>query len=139
MQSLFENARACGTAVVLYDYDTPLSVFSSFSLTISLPLLESRSTEPVFALTLSGGEQTLYYESAAYAEYAAHVGEQRAEVAAAYYIVGAHGPVPHEDITPAVTGECTVLLPSEAVITHFPPQAAHTYVVYPAVFVIKLQ
>lgn len=139
LQALFENATACGTAVVLYDYDTPLTVFSSATLTVSAPVFESRSAEPAFALTLSGSEQTLYYESAAYAEYCHRqsiAGEPRE---ASVYIVGAHGPMPSEDIVSAVSERCTVILPSEAVIAHFLPQDVHEYVVYPKTYVTVLQ
>jgi len=139
LQALFENATACGTSVVLYDYDTPLTVFSSATLTVSPPLFESRSSEPAFALTLSGGEQTLYYETAAYAEYCRHQSIVREPRDASLYIVGAHGPKAKEDIVSAVSGACTVILPNEDAVTHFLPHTVHEYVVYPEAYVTVLQ
>ncbi|MBQ2757735.1 MAG: hypothetical protein IJF31_04545 [Clostridia bacterium] len=139
LQALFENATACGTAVVLYEYGTPLTVFSGATLTITEPVFEARSTEPAFAITLSGAEQTLYYETAAYAEYCAHRSIPRVAQEAALYIVGAHGPVPREDIPSAVEGACTVILPSQAAVTRFLPKQAHEYVVNPKTYVTVLQ
>ena len=124
---------------MLYDYQTPLAIFQDATLTISQPLYEARSTEPAFSLSLSFAEKSVYYESAAFSEYAIAHGIARDPREVSLYIVGAHGPVPREEIVPLITENTTVILPNDTVIAHFLPQESHTYIVAPKTYVTVLQ
>ena len=139
LSRLKESADRNRVVVVLYDYQAPLTVFEDATLTISAPLYSARSTEPAFCLTLFGATKSVYYETAAYSEYCALHDVTREAREASLYIVGAHGPVPHQEIIPNVTGSSTVILPNDTVITHFLPQETHTYIVAPKTYVTVLQ
>lgn len=137
--ALYQSARAAGVEVVLYAYHEPLQIFGDGELTISAPLYETRSGEPAFSLTLTNGETSVYYESAAYGEYCRHVGYAPSAAMASLYIVGAHGPVPYERIHPSILESTTVILPTDTVIVQFLPQQTHAYVIKPQNYTTVLQ
>ena len=115
-ESLFEIAVQENVAVSVYTYGNDLKIFSTGRLIMGEPLYMSRSTEPALFLTVEFGDIRLYYESAALSEYRRHAETKFESVLADYYILGAHGPVPHEAIELAVGEGATVLIPNEDVL-----------------------
>lgn len=116
LASLYEVASQNRVSVSLYGYGADTTVFATGSLVIDEPLFMSRSTEPALSLRVCIGDTLLYYESAALSEYRRHAERESDVRKADYYILGAHGPVPHEQIV--ISGEevGTVLIPNDAAL-----------------------
>ncbi len=112
-EALYEIAQTKSIPVTLYPFDRAITVFGKGELYVSAPIFRSRSNEPAFTLTAKFGETVLYYESAAYSEYRRGVGNSEAEINTDLYILGAHGPVPHDKISLGSGKIGTVLIPSE--------------------------
>ncbi|MBQ9802409.1 MAG: ComEC/Rec2 family competence protein [Clostridia bacterium] len=129
LEALFYQAEAAGVTVTLYDFDSALTVFGRGTLRLSTPLFEKRSVEPAFSLTLTYGEDTLYYESAALSEYHRAAGLLREPISADLYILGAHGPVPHETVEISAADGATVLIPNATVLLHLDVKDGVVYLV----------
>lgn len=97
----------------LYERGETLTVFGNGTLTVERPLWLSRSSEPAFALSIDFGERTLCYHTAALSEYLRqHEGVHACT--ANELILGAHGPVPHEEVQiPQTPSLSRVLVGSE--------------------------
>lgn len=128
-----------GIAVTVYDYDTPLTVFGSGRVLVSEPLFQSRSVEPAFSLMLSGEECSVYYESAALSEYRREAKLAAPDVTADLFILGAHGPVPHDTVTLAAASDTTVLISSEEAVRRLAVREDLSYVLYPKLYRFLLQ
>lgn len=83
-------------AYAFYRAEETVTVLDGVGLTPSAHLYHERSTEPAYALTLSLGDRHLHYESGSYREYA--VAYPR-DTACEYLVLGAHGPIPKEEVT----------------------------------------
>lgn len=99
--------------VTAYSFDTALTVFETGTLTVGTPLYIDRSSEPLLTLTLTVGESTLYYESAALGE---ALDKTPASLDADFCILGAHGPVAHEPISLSCPSDTAVLIPNEEIL-----------------------
>lgn len=115
-ETLFEIASSQSIAVTVYPYDTALTVFENGSLYVSEPVFWSRSTEPALSLTFGLGNDVLYYESAAMSEYRREIGAATTDLKADLYILGTHGPVPHDEIVLREGEIGTVLIPNEEIL-----------------------
>ncbi len=125
--------------VTVYDYDTALTVFGGGTLSVSAPYVQKRSTESAGSLTLSFGESVLHYESAALSEYKRAAGVPEMTVDADLFILGSHGPIPHDTVTSAATGGSTVLIPNEEILRWLAVREDISYIVYPEVYHFLLQ
>lgn len=127
--ALVEIAWSADIPVTVYEYETELIIFDGATLFVSAPLFMKRSVEPAFSLTVSFGDSALYYESAALSEYrragALLEGAPQAEL----FILGAHGPKPHEAIVPCAAPGSTVLIPNEEVLLYLEVRQDLYYVV----------
>ncbi len=95
---LCDIAKRCGVRPLCYAYDESLTVFGNGEMMLSEPLYTERSVQGAFALSIRYGEHALCYHTAAYSEYLrAH--EKTHNCEGKVLILGAHGPVPHEEIT----------------------------------------
>ena len=138
-ETLFDIAGAQSIPVILYPYDTALTVFDKGAFYVSAPIFNSRSVEPAFALTLSFGEKVLYYQTAALSEYRRHADVPETEIKADYYILGSHGPVPHEEISLPKGEIGTVLIPNEEVLLLLDISDKPSYVVFAEKYRFLLQ
>ena len=133
-------AASEGIDVTVYDYDVPLTVFGSGSVTVSTPLYEARSAEAAFELRVSYGETALTYQSAAYGEYARNADQQEREIAEDYLILGGHGPNPHGEI--AWIGTRTpreIVVSNERTLKHLAVTLDTVYVLFPEKVIYRLE
>jgi glyoxylase-like metal-dependent hydrolase (beta-lactamase superfamily II) len=84
-----------------FERNEKLAVLKGAEVTLSELLFDERSVEPAFCLSVSLGGSQLLYQSDAYSEYARLQGVEK-ELSASHLILGGHGPVPHEEIAPAL-------------------------------------
>lgn len=140
MTELLSVAARKGVAVTVYDYDVPLTVFNVGTLTLSVPLYESRSVEAALDLRISYAQTSLTYQSDAYSEYVRNAGTESRRIADDYLILGGHGPVPHGEVAPTLE-----ILPREIVIAGEDAFLLHTayndtsYVLFPETVIYRLQ
>ncbi len=102
-------AASRGTSTASYAYDTTITVFGSGELSLSTPLYQSRSTQGAFALSFRYGASSLCYHTAALSEFLRAEGSVH-NCAAECLILGAHGPVPHDEITLPAQGELRLVV-----------------------------
>ncbi len=137
--ALVEIAWSVDIPVTVYGYDEELVIFESGTVLISDPIFMKRSVEPAFSLTVNFGDSALYYESAALSEYRRArevlVPTPRAEL----FILGAHGPLPHEAVIPCATPGSTVLIPNDEVLLCLEVRQDLYYVVEPLQYHFILQ
>ncbi|MBE6691329.1 MAG: ComEC/Rec2 family competence protein [Ruminococcaceae bacterium] len=103
LPQLLEIAANEDIAVTVYDYEVPLTVFDSGTVTLSWPLYTKRSVEPALQMMITYGEESICYQSAAYAEYAALYGLTASSSATECLLLGGHGPRPHREIEVALS------------------------------------
>lgn len=139
LETLFHQASAADVLLTVYDFDRALTVFEKGTLQLSAPIFDKRSVEPAYALTLQFGEDALYYESAALSEYCRATGLLREPVSAKLYILGTHGPVPHEAVVINATKGTTVLIPNETVLEHLTISDGLSYYVFRKTYRALLQ
>lgn len=137
--SLVEIAWAANIPVTVYDYDKELTVFGSGTLLLTAPLFEKRSVEPALSLTVRFGESSFYYECAALSEYRREKGLEAPVVDADIFVLGAHGPRPHEAVIPCAALGSTVLIPNDEVLLNLEVREDLYYVVYPERYRFLLQ
>lgn len=119
--------------VTVYSHDTLLTVFETGNISLSAPLFEKRSVEPAFAISLSFGEKTLLYQSAALSEYE-RLREKESRMTGDYLILGSHGPVPHEKIDPALQETpLEIVIGNEKALLQYEGLYDSRYIVYPEV------
>jgi len=138
-ETLFEIASAHDIAVSIYPYDAELKVFGDGVIYVSAPVFRSRSKEPALALTFAFGSDILYYESAAMSEYRREIGVTAGDITADVYILGAHGPVPHDEIILREGEIGTVLIPNENVLLSLAIREDPTYLVFEEKYRFLLQ
>ena len=121
-------------AVSVYRFDEPLTLFETGEMTVSVPLYESRSTQPTIDLRFSYADRDLRYVSASLSEYLRHDGAPAPELCTDLYILGAHGPVPHETISFVYAGEksATVLVANEEILRLLEINGACRYIYAPS-------
>lgn len=133
LASLLALAAEKGIAVTVYAHNAPLTVFDTGNVSVTEPLLEKRSAEPAIAFSISFGEKTLTYQSAARSEYERHQAVESA-VTGDYLILGSHGPVPHEEIASTLQSPLKeIVIGNEKALLQY--EAAHDcrYILYPEV------
>ncbi|MBR2312905.1 MAG: ComEC/Rec2 family competence protein [Clostridia bacterium] len=138
-ETLFEIASAHNIAVSVYSYDTALTVFGDGAFYVSEPVFRSRSKEPALALTFAFGNDILYYESAAMSEYRREIGVTVDNLKSDFYILGAHGPVPHDEIILREGEIGTVLIPNEDVLLLLSIREDASYLVFEEKYRFLLQ
>lgn len=138
-ETLFEIASAHNIAVSVYSYDTALTVFGDGAFYVSEPVFRSRSKEPALALTFAFGNDILYYESAAMSEYRREIGVTTDNLKSDFYILGAHGPVPHDEIVLREGEIGTVLIPNEDVLLLLSIREDASYLVFEEKYRFLLQ
>ena len=138
-ETLFEIASAHNIAVSVYSYDTALTVFGDGAFYVSEPVFRSRSKEPALALTFAFGNDILYYESAAMSEYRREIGITTDNLKSDFYILGAHGPVPHDEIILREGEIGTVLIPNEDVLLLLSIREDASYLVFEEKYRFLLQ
>ena len=138
-ETLFNIASSQNIAVTVYAYDTALTVFESGVLYVSEPIFCSRSTEPVLSLTVEFGNSVLYYESAAMSENRREIGADTAALKADFYVLGAHGPVPHNEIVLREGEIGTVLIPNEKILLFLEIREDTSYIVFEEKYRFVLQ
>ena len=131
LAELLSLADKKNISVTVYSHGTNLTVFEIGNITVSEPLFEKRSVEPAFALSLSFGERTLAYQSAALSEYERHRATE-SSIIGNYLILGSHGPVVHEEIEPNLqnTPEEIVIGNENALLQYEVLHDSH-YILYP--------
>ncbi len=139
LEALLTVTTSNRVSVSVYDYGADATVLTEGTLVINEPLFLSRSSEPALSFSVAFGDTFLYYESAALSEYRRHA-ERASEVTVAdYYILGAHGPVPHEKIE--ISGETvgTVLIPNDKALLWLEVRDGCRYLVFPEKYRFVLQ
>ena len=139
LESLFEIAHQNGISVSLYNYGISTTILTSGTLVIGEPLFLSRSTEPALDVTVTFGDTLLYYESAALSEYRRHAECEAAVTRADYYILGAHGPVPHEKIELSGDAIGIAFIPNEKALLQLEVRDGCRYLVFPEKYRFVLQ
>ena len=112
-KQLIAAAEKYRAQVLCYTYDTALSLFDLGEITLSAPLYQKRSVEPIISLTVTVGESRLQYDSAARSEYLRAKAEEMPVIDTSYYIIGAHGPIPHAEISFTSSQSTAVLIASD--------------------------
>lgn len=136
---LLDVALAQGLNVTLYARDSALTVFESGRLSVSAPLWHSRSAEPAFSLEISFGAKTLCYHTAALSEYL-RAQQQTHACRGTHLILGAHGPVPHDDIEiPMHEGLADVALGSERALSFLQIREGLRYLLSPERYIYTLK
>ena len=123
----------------VYERERALTVFQSGTLTLSKGIYSSRSTEPAFTLSVRFGNRELCYHTAALSEYLRNSKGVHA-CTAQELILGAHGPVVHEEIE-ILGGESLsrVLLGSEEVLEKLTVRDGIKYLPYPGRHIYVLE
>ncbi len=96
--SLCEIAKAHGVEVSYYHYGDEMRAFGKGTMTLFEPIYLKRSTQGSFALRMAFGNDSACYHTGALSEFERK--SAQAHVCGAEVVfLGAHGPVPHEEIT----------------------------------------
>ena len=115
LRRILQTMEDADTTLDFYEYDAVLTVFKSGALTVEAPLYESRSVQPTVAFSFDGGMKSFRYESAVLSEYRREKDLAAPAIEADYYLLGAHGPIPHEKIVPCHVGEGLLIIANEEI------------------------
>ena len=134
-EEMYHTAKARGVSVVVYERGSAVSLFGEISFTASDVIYASRSVEPAFAVTLSFAKEKVRYESSSWNEYSL----ENEVKSAAYLILGAHGPVPHKDVS-VITAAATerVLIGDRDVLDHLSWQGGGHVELFPEFYYFRL-
>ena len=128
--SLCEIAEQYGVSVSQYDYGTELIVFGKGKMTLTQPIYLKRSTQGAFALEIAFGNDIACYHTAALSEFERKTGQAHS-CNAELLLLGAHGPVPHEEIVITADDPQTVLIGREDMLELMLQEEDMTYLYWP--------
>lgn len=115
LRRILQTMEDADTTLDFYEYDAVLTVFKSGALTVEAPLYESRSVQPTVAFSFDCVMKSFRYESAVLSEYRREKELAAPAIEADYYLLGAHGPIPHEKIVPCHVGEGLLIIANEEI------------------------
>ncbi len=126
-----------GISVDTYTHGIARSFFEKGRIAVTPPLYEERSVRPAFSVGVGFGSQTVCYHTAALSEYTRHANTTHV-CFADRVLIGAYGPVVHEEITLSPTPN-EVFLCGARVEGAFARQPGITYTSCPETYVFCLE